>query len=57
MPEWSPDGKKIAIGTRKGIYVMGRDGSHRSFIALDGFIAVRSLLGPDAPLSWQPIKE
>jgi len=55
VPHWSPDGRRIAIGTRKGIYVTDRDGRHRSFISTGGFLPMRSMLSPDAQLSWQPI--
>lgn len=55
VPHWSPDGRRIAIGTREGIYVMDRDGIRRSFVRLSSLIPVRSLLNPVAQVSWQPI--
>jgi Tol biopolymer transport system component len=32
VPVWSSDGRKIAITTNKGIYVMGGDGSDMKFV-------------------------
>jgi hypothetical protein len=59
-PSWSPDGKWIAISRKDGpptfsggtgVYVVKRDGSHGSFRPAGS----SGLLGPGAPIAWQPI--
>ena len=51
VPVWSPDGRKIAIATNRGIYVMNADGSGLSLVtALTG----RGMFGLGRP-TWRPL--
>ncbi len=47
---WSPDGTQLAIGTSRGVYVVGADGSGRHRATADSGLGV---LGGGRP-SWQP---
>jgi dipeptidyl aminopeptidase/acylaminoacyl peptidase len=52
VPVWSPDGKKIAIGTRsRGIYVMNADGSDMKRLTEEGASGATGLGRP----SWRPV--
>jgi dipeptidyl aminopeptidase/acylaminoacyl peptidase len=56
VPHWSPDGRRIAIAARDSIYVMNRDGTHRTFMPLSSFRETYSpTFGPVAHVSWQPM--
>ena len=56
VPQWSPDGRRIAIATPQSVYVMDKDGTRRSFIRFSSFGAwYRTIFGPAAMISWQPI--
>ena len=52
VPAWSPDGKKIAIGTRnRGIYVMDADGTDLTRITKKSASGATGLGRP----SWRPV--
>jgi Tol biopolymer transport system component len=48
-PTWSPDGRRIAFSgerrSQRGIWAVGRDGTHLRFLARDGFAPVWSPTG------------
>jgi TolB protein len=50
VPVWSPDGRKIAITTNKGIYVMDADGSDLTFVTTQ---TGKGMFGIGRP-TWRP---
>jgi Tol biopolymer transport system component len=52
VPVWSPDGRKIAITTRKGIYVMDADGSDLIFVTTQ---TGKGMFGIGRP-TWRPLR-
>jgi Tol biopolymer transport system component len=51
VPVWSPDGRKIAITTNKGIYVMDADGSDLTFVTTQ---TGKGMFGIGRP-TWRPL--
>jgi Tol biopolymer transport system component len=51
VPVWSPDGRKIAITTRKGIYVMDADGSDLKLLTSE---TGKGIFGIGRP-TWRPL--
>jgi Tol biopolymer transport system component len=51
VPVWSPDGRKIAITTRKGIYVMDADGSDVKLLTSE---TGKGMFGIGRP-TWRPL--
>jgi hypothetical protein len=52
VPAWSPEGGRIAVATRKALYVMNADGSGRERLLRGNFLG-RGSGGAQRPL-WQP---
>jgi hypothetical protein len=53
-PVWSPDGKKIAVETKHGIYVMNTRGGDLTFVSAQATTTWYGAL-PGRP-SWRPIR-
>ena len=51
QPVWSPDGRKIAVGNRRGVYVMNADGSNLSKLTS---VDPTGIFGFSRP-TWQPL--
>jgi dipeptidyl aminopeptidase/acylaminoacyl peptidase len=51
VPVWSPDGRKIAITTRRGIYVMDADGSDLKLLTSE---TGKGIFGIGRP-TWRPL--
>lgn len=52
VPVWSPDGRKIAITTNKGIYVLHADGSDLTFVTRQ---TGKGMFGIGRP-TWRPLR-